>query len=109
MTTFTPFQLAMLQHELSGICGPEWVVTEEEDRQVYGVDHFWLPRLLVDRDAGLPVPDVVVLPGDTAQLSAVLKLAQRAGLRRNPLQPAAPGGSSQGIPEPSPRSIPSGS
>jgi alkyldihydroxyacetonephosphate synthase len=93
MTTFTPFQLAMLQHELSGICGPEWVVTEEEDRQVYGVDHFWLPRLLVDRDAGLPVPDVVVLPGDTAQLSAVLKLAQQ---HRIPVTPWGGGSGSQG-------------
>ena len=93
MHGMTAFQRAMLEHELTGIVGPEWVVTAEEDRQVYGVDHFWLPRLLVDRDVELPVPDVVVLPGSTEELSTVLKLAQQ---HRIPVTPWGGGSGSQG-------------
>ena len=93
MHGMTTFQRTMLEHELTSIVGPGWVVTDEEDRQVYGVDHFWLPRMLVDRDAELPVPDVVVLPGSTDELATVLKLAQQY---RIPVTPWGGGSGSQG-------------
>lgn len=93
MSGMTAFRREMLRSELAGIVGGQWVVVEEEDVQVYGVDHFWLPRLLVDRDARLPVPDLVVLPADAGELSSILALAQQ---HRIPVTPWGGGSGSQG-------------
>lgn len=93
MSHLTPFQVVMLQHQLRDIVGIDHVVTQPEDLRIYGVDHFWLPRLLVDRDFQLPVPDVVVLPGTPGEVSDVMKLAQRL---RVPVTPWGGGSGSQG-------------
>ena len=86
-------QRAMLEHELRSLIGDEHVLTDATDLQVYGVDHFWIPRLLVDRNADLPVPDFVVLPGTVEEVAAVLRLAQQHAI---PVVPWGGGSGTQG-------------
>jgi len=47
--TVPPLVRQMLETELVDLLGREAVLTDEADRLVYGVDNFWVPRMLVDR------------------------------------------------------------
>lgn len=93
MPRLSPYQVVMLQHQLRDIVGPENVVIDPDDLKIYGVDHFWIPRLLVSKDFDLPVPDVVVLPGSAQEVAEVISLAQRL---RVPVTPWGGGSGSQG-------------
>ncbi|MFH1927640.1 MAG: FAD-binding oxidoreductase [Chloroflexota bacterium] len=86
-------QFKMILHELAGIVGRDHVITAEADRAIYGVDYFWLPRLLIDRGRLPPLPDVVVLPGTVEEVSALVKLAN---LYHIPVVPWGGGSGSQG-------------
>ncbi|MCB0171455.1 MAG: FAD-binding oxidoreductase [Anaerolineae bacterium] len=83
----------MIETELAGIVGPEYVLTEEADRTIYGVDYFWVPRLLIDRGELPPLPDFVVLPETVEQLSAVIRLAN---VYKIPVIPWGGGSGTQG-------------
>jgi alkyldihydroxyacetonephosphate synthase len=93
MHTMHPMQWRMLESELADILGWEYVITDETDRTVYGVDYFWLPRMFIDRGETPPIPDVVVLPGTPGELSKVIKLAN---LYKIPVIPWGGGSGSQG-------------
>ncbi|MCB0222935.1 MAG: FAD-binding oxidoreductase, partial [Anaerolineae bacterium] len=86
-------QSQMIETELAGIVGPEYVLTEEADRTIYGVDYFWVPRLLIDRGELPPLPDFVVLPETVEQLSAVIRLAN---VYKIPVIPWGGGSGTQG-------------
>ncbi len=86
-------QQEMLRFELADIVGREWVLTDESDRVIYGVDTFWLPRMWIDRGLTPPIPDLVVLPGTVEQVAAIVQLAN---LYRIPLIPWGGGSGSQG-------------
>lgn len=86
-------QNQMIETELAGIVGPEYVLTEEADRTIYGVDYFWVPRLLIDRGELPPLPDFVVLPETVEQLSAVIRLAN---VYKIPVIPWGGGSGTQG-------------
>ena len=65
-----PFQLKMIESELADIVGRDYVLTNESDRIIYGVDYMWLPRLWIDRGQVPPLPDIVVLPETPEQVAA---------------------------------------
>lgn len=86
-------QRKMIETELVNIVGRDYVLTDEADRTIYGVDYFWLPRMLIDRGQIPPLPDFVVLPGTVEELSAIVKLAN---IHQIPLTPWGGGSGSQG-------------
>jgi alkyldihydroxyacetonephosphate synthase len=88
-----PLQHQTIARELSDIVGQDYVLTAEADRMIYGVDYFWLPRMLIDRGQTPPLPDFVVLPETVEQLSAIVRLANVYHL---PLIPWGGGSGSQG-------------
>jgi alkyldihydroxyacetonephosphate synthase len=83
----------MIETELVDIVGRDYILTNEADRMIYGVDYFWLPRMLVDRGRMPPLPDVVALPGSVEELSAIVKLAN---IHQVPVIPWGGGSGSQG-------------
>jgi alkyldihydroxyacetonephosphate synthase len=83
----------MFETELVDLVGREHVLTDEADRQIYGVDYFWVPRMLVDRGEWPPLPDFVVLPGTVDEVAAVVRLA---GIHRVPVVAWGGGSGSQG-------------
>ena len=88
-----PLQRSYLENELVDIVGRANVLTEEEDRRIYGVDYFWIPRMYIDRGKVPPIPDFVVLPGSAAEVSRIVKLAN---IYRIPVIPWGGGSGSQG-------------
>jgi len=79
--------------ELMGLVGPEYVVTDLADRTIYGVDYYWVPRMLVDRAQLPPLPDLIVQPGTVEEVSAVVRLAN---IHHIPVTPWGGGSGSQG-------------
>lgn len=88
-----PLQKHMIANELMDIVGKEYVLSSEADRTIYGIDYFWLPRMLIDRGEVPPLPDFVVLPDTVEELSKVVKLAN---LHKIPLVPWGGGSGTQG-------------
>jgi alkyldihydroxyacetonephosphate synthase len=86
-------QYKMINTELVDVVGPEYVLTEEADRIIYGVDYMWIPRMWIDRGLTPPIPDFVVLPETPQQVSAIIKLAN---IYRIPIIPWGGGSGSQG-------------
>lgn len=86
-------QLKMILHELASVVGREHVVTDPADLMPYGVDFFWVPRMLIDRGRLPPLPDAVVLPGTVEQVSALVRLAN---VYHIPVVPWGGGSGSQG-------------
>ena len=62
---------AALVSRLQRIVGPAYVLTRPEDVVVYEQDAFLVARAL---------PDIVVLPGSTAEVAGVLRLVHEAGV-----------------------------
>ncbi|MGQ9494437.1 MAG: FAD-binding oxidoreductase [Anaerolineae bacterium] len=91
--SISDLQFKMILNELTAIVGKEHVITTEADRTIYGVDYFWVPRMLIDRGKLPPLPDAVVLPGTVEEVSAVVKLAN---VYHVPLVPWGGGSGSQG-------------
>lgn len=79
--------------ELVGLVGAESVVTALADRTIYGVDYYWVPRMLIDRAQLPPLPDVIVQPATVEEVSAVVKLAN---IHHIPVTPWGGGSGSQG-------------
>lgn len=86
-------QSNMILHELRSIVGPEYVTTHEADRMIYGVDYYWIPRMLIDRGGLPPLPDVIVQPGSVEAVSQVIRLAN---IFHIPVIPWGGGSGSQG-------------
>ena len=85
--------LDLIQIELESIIGKENVLSSEVERLAYGVDYFWVPRMLIDRGELVPLPDIVVKPGTVDEVSAIVKLAN---IYRLPVIPFGGGSGSQG-------------
>ena len=59
--------------------GVENVSTSKSDRAAYGVDYFWIGRSMwVDRGEKPPMPDWIVRPGSSVEVSKILKIARTA-------------------------------
>lgn len=65
----------MIRSELEDAVGTENVSTREVERAVYSVDYFWLSRKWQDAGEMGPMPDVIVRPGSTEEVSKVMKIA----------------------------------
>ncbi len=89
----TPLQFQMIVNEIKSRVGSAHVFTEEADRLGYAVDTYWVPRMLLDRGKVPPLPDLVVQPASSAEISAVLQLANRYHI---PVTPWGGGSGSQG-------------
>ena len=82
-----------LAADLKSIVGPDWVSTRETDRLIYSVDAYWMPQMWLDRGAHTPAPDVIVHPGSTEDVAAIILAANRA---RVPVIPWGGGSGTQG-------------
>lgn len=76
---------------LRGVVGSEHVLTSEAAMRVYARDSWPVAALRVHHGRPLPLADAVVLPADTAQVSAVMKLLYDAGV------PIIPFGGGSGV------------
>ncbi len=86
-------QLGYLENELVDIVGRDHVLSDEADKLVYGLDYFWIPRMYVDRGRKPPLPDFIVLPSTTEEVSRIVKVAN---IYRIPVIPWGGGSGSQG-------------
>ena len=69
------FMCDMILTELEDVVGVENVSTSKSDRAAYGVDYFWIGRMWVDRGEKPPMPDWIVRPGSSVEVSKILKIA----------------------------------
>lgn len=88
-----PLQKAYLENELVDVVGREYVLSEEEDRLIYGLDYFWVPRMYIDRGRLPPISDFVVLPKTADEISRIVKIAN---IYHVPVIPWGGGSGSQG-------------
>ncbi|NWF55034.1 MAG: FAD-binding oxidoreductase [Syntrophaceae bacterium] len=65
----------IIREELCDVVGEDGVDTSEAGRFCYGADYSWVSRAWVDRGMAPPLPDYVVLPHSTEEVSRVLKIA----------------------------------
>lgn len=66
-----------IREELCDAIGEENVDTSEAGRFCYGTDYFWVSRMWIDRGKKPPIPDFVVFPESSEQVSKILKIAVR--------------------------------
>ncbi len=69
------FMCDMIRSELEDVVGVENVSVAQADRLTYGVDYFWIGRMWADRGQTPPMPDWIVRPGCTEEVSKILKIA----------------------------------
>ena len=69
------FMNDMVRSELEDAVGVENVSVAVSDRMTYGVDYFWVGRMWADRGQVPPMPDWIVRPGSSEEVSKVLKIA----------------------------------
>ncbi len=84
---------AMVLTELQDAVGRENVKTGFTDQLVHAVDYYWGPRCWVDRGKMPDLPQYVVYPTSTAQVSKVVKIANQ---HKIPVTPWGGGSGSQG-------------
>ena len=72
---FNAFMGQMIQSELEDIVGEKNVSTGESEKLVYGVDYFWISRMWADKGRTPPMPDIIVRPESSKEISAILKIA----------------------------------
>lgn len=80
-----------LLDDLRRVVGPEHVLCDEAARRVYARDSWPVAALRVHHGRPLAAPDAVVLPGDTAEVAAVVGLLYQAGV------PIIPFGGGSGV------------
>ena len=61
----------MITSELEDVVGPDNLKTRHTDKLVHAVDFYWVPRLWVDRGRQPNLPDYVVYPESTRQVSKI--------------------------------------
>jgi alkyldihydroxyacetonephosphate synthase len=83
----------MVLTELADVAGEEHVSTRASDRLVYSSDWSWMPQMWLDRGMAPPSPDCIVHPANTAEISRIMKVANR---HRVPVVPWGGGSGTQG-------------
>ncbi len=69
------FMADMIRTELEDAVGVENVSVSDSERLTYGVDYFWIGRMWADHGRTPPMPDWIVRPASTEEVSKVLKIA----------------------------------
>lgn len=65
----------MIISELEDVVGTENVGVKPGDKLPYGTDYFWLSRMWLDKGEKPSLPDYIVHPDSTEQISRILKIA----------------------------------
>ena len=91
--TVTSYYSVMILTELEDAAGRDNVKTRHSDRLAHAVDYYWVPRCWVDRGREPILPDYVVYPESTAQVSKILRIANQ---HRIPVTVWGGGAGSQG-------------
>ncbi len=73
----TKLLFEIIREEFCDAVGEDGIDTSEAGRFCYGADYSWVSRAWVDRGMTPPVPDYVVFPRSTEEVSRVLKIANR--------------------------------
>ena len=87
------YLVGQLRRDLSGAVGAANVSTEPAALADQAADWSWMAQFLRYRDLPLPVADVVVRPGDTGEVAAVVRIASEY---RAPVIPRGGGTGTQG-------------
>ena len=87
------FMIDMVRSELEDAVGAENVSIRRSDKVAHCIDYFWLARLWADRGLEPPMPDFIVSPGSTEEVSKVLVIANYYKI---PVFPWGGGAGSQG-------------
>jgi alkyldihydroxyacetonephosphate synthase len=87
------YMFDLIVNELEDAVGRENCSTRESDKLIHGIDFFWLSRMWADRGMTPPEADVIVMPQNAQEVSAVLKIAD---YYRMPVTTWGGGGGSQG-------------
>lgn len=66
---------SIVYKKLEDIVGSEDITDKEIDRIVYSVDYFWIPEMWIDRGYSPPMPDYIVHPESSREISKILQLA----------------------------------
>ena len=85
--------MGLIRTELMDIAGSEDVSVSEVDKYAYSTDVYWVPRMWLDRLQRPTLPDFIVHPESAAEVSRILKVANRFRL---PVIPYGGGSGSQG-------------
>ncbi len=91
--TATSYYSVMVLSELEDVAGRDNVKTRHSDKLAHAVDYYWVPRCWVDRGREPILPDDVVYPESTAQVSKILRIANQ---HRIPVTVWGGGSGSQG-------------
>jgi hypothetical protein len=75
--TATSYYSVMVLSELEDVAGRDNVKTRHSDKLAHAVDYYWVPRCWVDRGREPILPDYVVYPESTAQVSKLLRIANQ--------------------------------
>jgi alkyldihydroxyacetonephosphate synthase len=67
----------VIGNELMDVVGPEDVTAREAERLAYSLDAYYVPQMWMDRGLRPLMPDFVVYPETTGEVSGVLKVASR--------------------------------
>lgn len=83
----------MIRSELTWVVGDEYVQANEADNLGHSIDYYWVPECWHDRGERPTPPDLVVYPGNTQEVAAILKIANT---HKIPVTPWGGGSGSQG-------------
>ena len=72
---FRGFMTEFIRSELEDAVGVENVSSTKGEKLAYGTDYFWVSRMVIDKGGEPALPDFVVRPGSTEEVSKVLKIA----------------------------------
>lgn len=90
---YTGYMIEMILSEIEDAVGRENVSKEYSEKLAYGTDYFWVSRMWVDKGLEPPMPDFIVRPGSTEEVS---KIVQIANYYKIPVVPWGGGSGSQG-------------
>ncbi len=86
-------QSEMIRSELEEVVGKDFISVDPTDKHVYSTDWSWMPQMWLDRGQKLMPPDYIVHPADAAEVSEILKIANKY---RIPVIPFGGGSGTQG-------------
>ncbi|MEO8482052.1 MAG: FAD-binding oxidoreductase [Acidobacteriota bacterium] len=82
-----------VRRSLEAIVGSDHVSTRDTDLLTYSVDAYWMPQMWLDRGRRTPPPDVIVHPGSTEEVAAIIRIGNE---HQMPVIPWGGGSGTQG-------------
>ncbi|MDR1622989.1 MAG: FAD-binding oxidoreductase [Synergistaceae bacterium] len=72
---FKGFMPEMIRSELEDAVGRDYVSTSFSEKLAYGTDYYWVARMWMDKGKEPPLPDFLLWPCCTAEVSKIMKIA----------------------------------